>query len=163
MLEKNIGEKIIVYTDGSVGPRNPGQGGWGCILIHQLGKCEICGYGGNRVTNNQMELAAMENGLRLIKNDYKHLPIYLYTDSQWAMNSVNGTYKKLKKNVEIVRRIQRYIKDNNLDIRWKFIRGHGKDKLIKASASGFNERCDELANRGRLFGSNRWEKNYFPI
>lgn len=151
---------IIIYTDGSVYP-NPGKGGWGCILIHKLGRCEMCGYGGDKVTNNQMELAGIENGLRAVKKPYHHLPIHIYTDSQWAMNSINGTYKKLKKNVEIVRRIQKYISDNELDVHWKFVRGHGKDKLTKAAASDWNEKCDALANEGRLFGEDKQDKRYF--
>ena len=159
--EKTTKDTITIYTDGSVFP-NPGEGGWGCINIHSsAGRMEKCGYGGEGVTNNQMELAAIENGLKSINESHRGVPIILYTDSQWCMNCITGVYKKIKKNLEKIREIKKFIHDNKMDITWRFVRGHKKDESTKKEASDWNEVCDKLANKGRLFGEDKVEKKYF--
>ena len=104
-----------------------------------------------------MELAAIENSLKEVKN--KSIPINLCSDSQWCINSITGVYKGITKNVETVRRIQKYIKDNSMEISWKHIRGHGKDKDIDPEGADLNEQCDVLAGEGRKTKTN--SKKYF--
>jgi ribonuclease HI len=77
--------KIYIYTDGS-SLGNPGPGGWAAILKYKNSEKEISG-GEKFTTNNRMELLAVIESLDKIKN--KNIPIELYTDSKYVVDSIN--------------------------------------------------------------------------
>lgn len=127
---------IEIYTDGSAGPTNPGHGGWACILLFEGNKKELSG-GVDHATNNQMELQAICEALKSLKDKAREFKIKIHSDSQWAINACNGNWK-IKKNLDQVNEIKTLIKEKRLDIEWIWVKGHAENE--------FNNRCDELAD-----------------
>ena len=58
--------EITLYTDGACSG-NPGVGGWAAVLIYKQHKKEISGAEAE-TTNNRMELRAIIEGLKAIKD-----------------------------------------------------------------------------------------------
>jgi len=77
-------ENIVLYTDGS-SRGNPGPGGYGAILMYGPHRKELS-QGYRLTTNNRMELLAVIEGLKALKKN--HLPITIYSDSQYVVNAV---------------------------------------------------------------------------
>ena len=117
-------DKIIVYTDGS----SMGNGsqdsscGWACELIYN-GHCLVKSGGDIGKTNNQMEMCAVLNAMRSIRN--KEIPVELYSDSQYVIETLKGNFT-IKKNMElweeIMEEAQRF-----KDIRFFWVKGHDKN------------------------------------
>ena len=138
-------KKINIYTDGAC-KGNPGQGGWGAILLCDNYKKEIKGSS-QLTTNNIMELTAVIESLKLIKNPSK---IIITTDSTYVKNGITEwihnwklkgwktANKKPVKNKQLWQELD--VLTNNHQIEWKWVKGH-------AGHAG-NERADELANEG---------------
>jgi ribonuclease HI len=132
--------KIYIYTDGS-SLGNPGPGGWAAILKYKNSEKEISG-GEKFTTNNRMELLAVIESLDKIKN--KNIPIELYTDSKYVVDSINKGWlfnwaKKPnlsgKKNADLWQRFLNIYPQIDLTIKWiKAHNGHPE-----------NERCDQMA------------------
>ena len=84
---------LEIYTDGAC-RGNPGAGGWGVYLLYKNEKKEF--YGGKlNTTNNQMELTAAIEGLKVLKEPCK---VKLYTDSKYVMDGINSWIANWKKN-----------------------------------------------------------------
>ena len=84
---------LEIYTDGAC-RGNPGAGGWGVYLLYKNEKKES--YGGKlNTTNNQMELTAAIEGLKVLKEPCK---VKLYTDSKYVMDGINSWIANWKKN-----------------------------------------------------------------
>ena len=136
---------IHIYTDGAC-RGNPGPGGWGAILLCDNYKKEIKGSS-QLTTNNIMELTAVIESLKLIKNPSK---IIITTDSTYVKNGITEwihnwklkgwktANKKPVKNKQLWQELD--VLTNNHQIEWKWVKGH-------AGHEG-NERADELANEG---------------
>jgi len=62
---------------------NPGPGGWGAILMYNDKEKEISG-GIPKTTNNQMEITAVIEALKLLKEECE---VNIYTDSAYVCNS----------------------------------------------------------------------------
>ena len=60
-------QKVIIYTDGACSG-NPGPGGWAAVLMAGELKKEISG-GQKNTTNNIMELTAIIQGLKALKQE----------------------------------------------------------------------------------------------
>ena len=76
-------EKITVYTDGAA-KGNPGRAGWGAVFILRGAEGEKVFELGGRVahaTNNQMELQAVIEGLRLLTRRSR---VEIVTDSSYV-------------------------------------------------------------------------------
>ncbi len=133
-------ENIILYTDGS-SRGNPGRGGYGAILIWGNHRKELSkGY--RLTTNNRMELLAVIAGLEAIKKN--ELPITVYSDSQYVVNSVERgwlntwvktDFKGGKKNKDLWKHYHELAKQ--FTIKFKWVQGHAYNP--------YNNRCDELA------------------
>ena len=134
---------ITIYTDGAC-RGNPGPGGWGATLRCEDYKKEIKGFS-QLTTNNIMELTAVIEALRLIKNPSE---ILIVTDSTYVKNGINDwihnwklkgwrtANKKPVKNKELWQRLDQLSNIHN--IRWEWVRGH--------TGNPGNERADQLAN-----------------
>ena len=95
-------KEVIMYTDGACSG-NPGAGGWGTILVYKGIERELSG-GEAETTNNRMELTAVIEGLKALKEPCK---VKIVTDSQYVSNGItlgwaegwrqNGWRKKDKK------------------------------------------------------------------
>ena len=62
-------KEVTIYTDGACSG-NPGPGGWGAILMFQGKQKEISG-GAKNTTNNIMEITAVIEALKLLKESCK--------------------------------------------------------------------------------------------
>ncbi len=133
-------DKILLYTDGS-SRGNPGPGGFGAVLIWGNHYKEIS-QGYKHTTNNRMELMAVIEGLKAIKKN--HLPIVIYSDSQyvvnaiekgWLKNWIKTNFKGGKKNADLWMLFDALAKNHSVKFVW--VKGHADNK--------FNNRCDELA------------------
>ncbi len=130
-------KEINIYTDGS-SLGNPGCGGWGAILEYKGKTKEISGNQ-EVATNNQMELRAVIEALKMLKEPCK---VNLFTDSSYVANAINlwldGWSKKSFKKVKNANMWQEYLEVSKPHIvRAIWIRGH--------SGHPQNERCDKLA------------------
>jgi len=138
MKEKN---KILIYTDGS-SLGNPGPGGYGIVMKTPDGKLEKhFSQGFKRTTNNRMELKAVIEALKKIKD--KNAAIEIFSDSKYVVDSINKKWlNKWKnqnfaktKNPDLWKDFLNVSKDLDLSIHW--VKGHNNHKE--------NEICDKLA------------------
>ncbi|WP_339925967.1 ribonuclease HI [uncultured Cyclobacterium sp.] len=130
---------IKIYTDGA-SKGNPGNGGYGVILLYKNLRKELS-EGFRLTTNNRMELLAVIRGLEALK--VEGLPITIYSDSKYVVDSVQKGWIwawqkkgfKDKKNVDLWKR---YIPlHTKFKPQFQWVKGHAGNPL--------NERCDELA------------------
>ena len=138
-------KSIEIYTDGAC-RGNPGVGGWGAI-IHYLDTSKELFGGSHETTNNQMEMQAVIEGLKALKEPCN---VTLYTDSKYVMDGITNwihgwkknnwktANKKPVKNIGLWQELDGLVGKHNIE--WKWVKGH-------AGISG-NERADELANLG---------------
>jgi len=139
---KSTAEKIVIYTDGACSG-NPGKGGWGAILMYNQHSKEISGAQ-SHATNNQMELKAVIEALKIIKKSHV---IEIYTDSKYVMDGITKWVnswqknnwltadKKPVKNIDLWKELLDLT--SNHQISWHWVRGHSGDK--------YNEIVDKLA------------------
>ena len=145
MENQEMSDKVIIYTDGACSG-NPGNGGWGALLISGEKRREI--YGGEKdTTNNQMELTAVIEALKLLK--YK-CDVDVWTDSQyvkngitdwiigWKRNGWKNSQKKPVKNKDLWVKLDELSSFHNVS--WHWVKGH--------NGHIENERVDELARQG---------------
>lgn len=130
-------KRVTLFCDGS-SLGNPGFGGWGSILRYNGVEKELSGASMD-ATNNQMELKAVIEGLKALKEPCE---VEIVTDSQYVSNSINswlhGWIKKdFKgiKNQDLWREYVKISKPHKIKATW--IRGHNGHKE--------NELCDKLA------------------
>ena len=74
-------KSVKIYTDGAC-LGNPGAGGWCCILSYQNNFKKISG-GMEETTNNRMELTAIIEGLKALKESCE---VTIVSDSQYSIN-----------------------------------------------------------------------------
>lgn len=87
-------KEVMVYTDGACSG-NPGPGGWGAILMFGEHRRDISG-GERATTNNRMEIAAVIEALKLLKEPCK---VKVYSDSAYVVNCFQqGWYRGWQKN-----------------------------------------------------------------
>ena len=136
---------VNIYTDGAC-RGNPGPGGWGVLIEYQDNEKEY--FGGNKnTTNNQMELQAAIEGLKLLKEE---CIVNLTTDSKYVMQGITSWIKKWKinkwknSNKKDVKNKELWIELDKLcmkhDVRWNWVKGHTGHEQ--------NEIADILANKG---------------
>ena len=136
-------KKVEIYTDGACSG-NPGPGGWGAILRYKTKEKEISGAE-KMTTNNRMELLAVINALKALKEP---CTVELYSDSKYFCDAINqGWAKKWKENnwkrgkngtalnSDLWETILNLISKHEVQIHW--VKGHSGHKE--------NERCDRLA------------------
>ena len=134
---------VMLYTDGACSG-NPGPGGWAALLRYKGNEMELAGSLPN-TTNNQMELAAVIEGLSALKEP---CVVQLYSDSKdvrdslskgWVFNWEKNGWKKADKspaqNKELWMALLAQYRRHQVQLHW--VRGHvGHPE---------NERCDKLA------------------
>ena len=74
---------VTLYTDGACSG-NPGPGGWGAILSYQGIEKELSG-GEKQTTNNRMELTAVIEGLKALKEP---CIVERYSDSKYVIDAL---------------------------------------------------------------------------
>lgn len=144
MLSSLKKKQVEIFTDGACSG-NPGPGGWGAILRYKGTEKELFG-GSRQTTNNRMELTAVVEALRALKEPCL---IELYTDSKylkdgittwirnWKRNGWKTSTKQPVKNQDLWEALDEQVGKH--EISWHWIKGH--------AGHAENERCDELARR----------------
>ena len=134
---------VTIYTDGACSG-NPGPGGWGAILSYKGAEKELSG-GAARTTNNRMELTAVIEALRLLKEP---CVVELYSDSKYVIDALEkgwawgwkrrGWVKADKKpalNPDLWDTLLGLTRQHEMHYHW--VKGH--------EANEKNNRCDEQA------------------
>ena len=136
-------KKIVeIFTDGACSG-NPGPGGWGTILRHKTVEKELSGCE-PLTTNNRMELTAVVEGLRALKQSCR---VTIYTDSRYLKDGITSWIHKWKRNgwqtsqKEPVKNKDLWVAldeaSQRHEIEWTWVKGHAGHRE--------NERCDQLA------------------
>ena len=136
-------KEVILYTDGACSG-NPGPGGWGALLIWNGTEKELSG-GEPNTTNNRMEMMAIIEGLRALK---EKCHVKIHSDSALIINAFNqhwitnwqkrGWRKSNKKPVEnqdLWKEMLRVMSPHKVD--WIKVKGHSTNEL--------NNRVDRIA------------------
>ena len=143
MKEGKPVKKVELYTDGA-GSGNPGPGGWGAILRYGEHEKELSG-GAHDTTNNRMELTAVIEGLKALKEPCM---VTVYSDSKYFCDGVQkgwvyGWKKRGWKkfdgkpalNPDLWEELLTQLGRHQVEIVW--VKGH--------AGHPENERCDRLA------------------
>ena len=140
-------KEVILYTDGACSG-NPGPGGWGSILVYK-GKEKVMSGGMKETTNNRMEILAVIEGLKCLKEPCK---VEICSDSayvvntflqgwleNWIKNDWKTSSNKQVQNVDLWKELIALL--NKHEVHWNKVKGHADNEL--------NNRCDALA-RGEI-------------
>ncbi|MBP3631495.1 MAG: ribonuclease HI [Oscillospiraceae bacterium] len=134
---------ITIYTDGACSG-NPGPGGWGAILRYRDTEKELSG-GAAETTNNRMELTAVIEALRLLREP---CIVELYSDSKYVIDALSkgwargwkarGWVKSDKKpalNPDLWEQLLALAEVHQVRCHW--VKGHAENE--------HNNRCDQMA------------------
>ncbi|GHV03514.1 ribonuclease H [Clostridia bacterium] len=143
-------KQVRIYTDGACS-KNPGPGGWGCVLLYHDLKKEISGFEVS-TTNQQMELTAVIKGLQELKEPCE---VEIYSDSAYVVDNAQPSVGRVynwrsngwtlqsgapPKNVELWKEFLDAVKPH----RYSFV------KVVAHSGDVNNDKCDELAKKGYI-------------
>ena len=135
-------KKVKLFTDGS-SLGNPGAGGWCALLIYNKHKKIIKG-GKRNTTNNEMEIKAVLEGLKALKEPCE---VELFSDSnyvvqslkdwiyRWAKNGWKTSSKKEIAHKEMWQELFSLLQKHKVKPNW--IKAHAGHKE--------NELCDKIA------------------
>lgn len=136
-------KNVDLYTDGACSG-NPGKGGYGGILIYLGIEKEYSGYE-ELTTNNRMEIRAVIEGLKLLKEPVN---LNIYSDSayvvnaflqgwinNWTANNWRTANKKPVQNIELWQELLTLLTPHT--VTWNKVKGHADNP--------YNNRCDKLA------------------
>ncbi len=140
-------KKVQLFTDGS-SLGNPGPGGW-CALLRYKKFERILKGGKKETTNNEMELKAVLEGLKALKEPCE---VELYTDSKYVAQAISEWIKNWEKNnwktasnkpvshQEMWKEINELLKKHKVKPIW--VKAHAGHKE--------NEMCDQIAKEEAL-------------
>ncbi len=136
-------KQVILYTDGACSG-NPGPGGWGAILEYNGVEKELSG-GEPNTTNNRMELTAVIEGLKALKEP---CIVELYSDSKYVIDALEKGWawgwkkknwiksdKKPALNPDLWEILLALTRKHEVHYHW--VKGHASNPK--------NNRCDALA------------------
>ncbi len=130
-------KQVHLYSDGS-SLGNPGFGGY-CAILKYQGHEKIVSGAQAKATNNQMELKAVIEGLKILKEPCQ---VDITSDSSYVVKGINewlgGWVKKEFKKVKNPELWQEYLdvsKEHSIKAFW--VRGHDGHEE--------NEKCDKIA------------------
>ena len=137
----NNNSQVHIYTDGA-SKGNPGPGGYG-IVMEWVGKPykKEFSQGFKKTTNNRMELLAVIEALKKLKNPETRVTVF--SDSKYVVDAVNKGWLfnwerkgfKDKKNPDLWLDFLREYRKHKVKMQW--VKGHNDHPQ--------NERCDQLA------------------
>jgi ribonuclease HI len=122
---------FTIYTDGSCIKNPNGPGGWACYIIDGYGMEFILSGGEKSTTNNRMELRAVIESLKFLKDKDS---CKIYSDSMLTINCASGKWKR-KANLDMWDEYN--IASTNKCITFEWVKGHSGNK--------YNEIVDKLA------------------
>lgn len=136
-------KEVILYTDGACSV-NPGVGGWAYVLEFN-GKQKKMAGAEKETTNNRMELMAVIEGLKALKEPCK---VRLYSDSAYVINAFKNdwitswqlnNWKNSQKNPVLNRDLWEILIDlvSKHQVIFNKVKGHADNEL--------NNLCDKMA------------------
>lgn len=136
-------KEVILYTDGACSV-NPGVGGWAYVLEFN-GKQKKMAGAEKETTNNRMELMAVIEGLKALKEPCK---VQLYSDSAYVINAFKNdwvtawqlnNWKNSQKNPVLNRDLWEILIDlvSKHAVIFNKVKGHADNEL--------NNLCDKMA------------------
>jgi ribonuclease HI len=139
---------VFIGTDGACSG-NPGPGGWGTIICQGQVAVEL--HGPDPVTsNNEMELRAIDEALKLLPEDFKGY-IVIESGSKGCIDIMRGRGQRWKKDNYVNLRGNRVKNEKFVDsiisrieflaVEYRKVQGHSNDP--------WNDRADALAVMGR--------------
>ncbi len=147
LIEETHTKQVIIYTDGACSATPAAGAPFWNTTAHER---ELSG-GEAQTTNNRMELTAVIEALRLLKEPCE---VELYSDSKYVIDALSkgwvygwqkkGWIKSDKKpalNVDLWERLLPLIATH--DVRYHWVKGHAENE--------YNNRCDEMV-------VNEWHK-----
>lgn len=141
---------ITVYTDGSCNNKTKQNGGYGIVLLYNGYEKHISGGSYCFTTSSRMEVRAVLEAFKLIKN--KSLPITLYCDNEYVVKSIQLKWvyrweseswickEGLRPNSDLWKQMLIELRMFDLEPSLVWVRGHNGNK--------YNEICDKLASIG---------------
>jgi ribonuclease HI len=139
VLEDALTEKIYVHVDGSAAGSNPGLGGAGIAAVgNNIKIIRGCPLGEN-VTNQVAEVQAVGEAISLLEGDIEGSCIDIYSDSQYAVNCLNGNWSP-SENLHVIYSVQQQLNNYNVELHW--IEGHAGEFM--------NEVADRVAKRAAV-------------
>jgi ribonuclease HI len=136
-------KQVDIFTDGAC-KGNPGPGGWAAILRHGPHEKELVG-GAAETTNNRMEMTAILQALRALKEP---CAVTIHTDSRYVIDGMTqwisgwqkrgwlNAAKKPVANADLWRALIEAAEPHKIS--WEWVKGH--------SGHPENERADALAS-----------------
>ena len=151
-------KEVTIYTDGACSG-NPGKGGYGVVMLYGSARKELsAGY--EKTTNNRMEVLAVIEGLKALKEPCN---VNLYSDSKYVVDAIekgwlagwkkNGWKKSNKDkvlNVDLWLKLDEQLEKHNVKFIW--VKGHADNVE--------NERCDTLAREAASAEKLLIDENY---
>lgn len=138
-------KQVTIYTDGACSG-NPGAGGYCAILSYKGNQRTISGYEA-MTTNNRMELMAIIEGLKALKEPCE---VEIFSDSSycvnaftqgwihsWAFKGWKTSDNKEVKNVELWQELLKLTSYHKVS--FNKVKGHSDDEL--------NNLCDKTARQ----------------
>ena len=136
-------KKVEIWTDGACSS-NPGPGGWASILNYK-GIEKVISGGNKETTNNVMELTAVIEGLKILKEPCE---VTLYSDSNyvvkaieenwlvtWKKNGFKTANKKPVKNQQLLEELDLLLMTHS--VKFIHVKGHADNEN--------NNKCDKIA------------------
>jgi len=143
--------EFVIYTDGAYSMLN-NEGAFAYVILDSNGivvkksahKCV-------KETNNRMELKAIIAAIYNLPNKEEKVNALVVSDSQYALCTLFGTWRR-NSNQDLFEVYERIIKERNIEIEWKWVKGHNGDY--------YNELCDKMCNEILGYDVNEEFKKY---
>lgn len=130
--------EFVLYADGAYS-RMQNEGAFAYIILDENGNIvKQRAYKIKNETNNRAELKAIIAGLYNIPEPDKKANVLVVSDSQYALCTLLGTWAR-KANQDLFEVYEQILKDRDLEIEWKWVKGHNGEL--------YNEMCDEMCNQ----------------
>lgn len=128
-------DKFKIYTDGSCDNiQYPNYGGWAYLILENDEIIEQRSGWDIHTTNNRMEMTAILESLLELPCGSE---VEIITDSKYCIGAFSIAYKA-KANTDLIEQFTKIVEQNDLDVKFTWVRGHNGDK--------YNKMVDKMAN-----------------
>ena len=138
-------KKVEIWTDGACS-YNPGPGGWAAILNYK-GIEKVFSGGAISTTNNVMELTAVIEGLKALKEPCM---VTLYSDSSYVVNAISENWLETWENNGFKTANKKPVKNRELWEELSILLKRHKVVFVHVKGHADNEnnnRCDKIARQ----------------
>lgn len=130
-------QEFVIYTDGAYS-RLRNEGAFAYVILDKNGIIvKRSAYKCINETNNRMELKAIIAAIYNIPCKDDKVSVLVVSDSQYALCTLFGTWRR-NLNKDLFDVYERIMKEREIDIEWKWVKGHDGDY--------YNEMCDRMCN-----------------